>query len=161
MTVALLGAGSAWLLLRPRARDILLGALVVAAAAAVATVALAPVDGGALAAASALRPPPNSALGGHAFIWAIALNSLGTFFLIGGSLFAIVRRRAVRTNTWIAAGAVVIALATGLSRAGSYSFVYAGELLGIGMMFFGFRLAGVPTKRPERPHTAPAGVPQT
>jgi hypothetical protein len=78
------------------------------------------------------------------------LNALGTIFLIGGSLLAILRRRAVRTNVWIGAGAVVVALATGLSRAGSYSFVYAGELLGIAMMFFGFRLAGAPVIRRER-----------
>jgi hypothetical protein len=148
LTVALLGAGSAWLLLRPRGRDVLLGGLAVAAFAAIVAVALAPVDHAALAAAAGSRPPANSALRGHAFVWAIALNSFGTLFLVGGSIVAIVRRRAVRTNTWIAAGALVVALATGLSRAGTYSFVYAGELLGISMMFFGFRFAGTPA--PER-----------
>lgn len=158
LTVALLGAGSAWLLLRPRGRDALLGAMAVAAIAAVVTVAVAPVDGDVLAASSAFRPPSNSALGGHAFLWAIALNSLGTLFLVGGSLLAILRHRAVRTNAWIAAGALIVALATGLSRAGSYSFVYAGELLGIAMMFYGFRLAGAPAPA-AKPVRAPAGVP--
>ena len=150
LTVALLGAGSAWLLLKQRLRDLLLGALLVAMVAAVVSVALAPVAHGTLTAASGVRPPGNSALQGHAFLWAIALNSFGTLFLLGGSLLAIVRRQRVRTNVWIGAGALVVALATGMSRAGSYSFVYAGELLGIAMMFFGFRLAGAPAIRRER-----------
>jgi hypothetical protein len=162
LTVALLGAGSAWLLLTRRARDLLLGALAVAIAAAVVSVALAPVAQGTLAAASELRPPGNSALQGHAFIWAIALNSFGTLFLIGGSLLAILRRQRVRTNVWIGAGALVVALATGMSRAGSYSFVYAGELLGISMMFFGFRFAAAPPPKavsasPAPPYLIPAG----
>jgi hypothetical protein len=144
LTVALLGAGSAWLLLKRRGRDLLLGALVMAAVAAAVTVALAPVDHSSLAAASGTHPPSNSALRGHAFLWAVGLNSFGTLFLIGGSLVAIVRRQRVRTNLWIGAGALVVALATGMSRAGSYSLVYAGELVGISMMFFGFRFAASP-----------------
>ena len=162
LTVALLGAGSAWLLLKQRARDLLLGALVVATAAAVVSVALAPVGQGALTAASGMRPPPNSALHGNAFLWAIALNSFGTLFLIGGSLLAILRRQRVRTNVWIGTGALVVALATGMSRAGSYSFVYAGELIGISMMFFGFRFAAAPPPKPApagsaAPYLIPAG----
>jgi len=162
LTVALLGAGSAWLLLKQRARDLLLGALAAATAAAVVSVALAPVGQGALTAASGMRPPPNSALHGNAFLWAIALNSFGTLFLIGGSLLAILRRQRVRTNVWIGTGALVVALATGMSRAGSYSFVYAGELIGISMMFFGFRFAAAPPPKPApagsaAPYLIPAG----
>jgi hypothetical protein len=161
LTVALLGAGSAWLLLRPRARDMLLGGLLVAAVAGVVAVALAPVDHAALASASGLRPPSNSVLRGHAFLWAIALNSFGTLFLVGGSLLAIARRQRVRTNVWIGAGALVVALSTGMSRAGTYSLVYAGELIGISMMFFGFRFAAAPPPKPEptpaRRYLMPAG----
>jgi hypothetical protein len=147
LTVALLESGSAWLLLRGRARDVLLGGLLVAAVAAVVTAALAHVDAAALAAALDNRPPSNSLLHGHAFLWAIALNSYGTLFLVGGALLSVLRRQRVRTNVWIGAGALVVALATGLSRAGSYSFVYAGELLGMSMTFFGFHLAGAPPRR--------------
>jgi hypothetical protein len=51
---------------------------------------------------------------------------------------------------WIGGGALVLALATGLSRAGSYSFVYAGELVGIALMFCGFTFAGkAPLRRPS------------
>jgi heme/copper-type cytochrome/quinol oxidase subunit 1 len=143
LTVAYLGAGSAWLLLPRRARDALLGALLVASVAAAVTVALAAVDVGTLAATPSGRPPANGALNGHAYVWAIALNSFGTLSLVGGSLYSIVRRRRVHTNVWIGSGAVVLALATGLSRAGDYSFVYGGELVGVAMMFAGFRLVGV------------------
>ena len=162
LTVALLGAGSAWLLLKRRARDLMLGALLVAMAAAIVAVAIAPVDHGTLAAASGVRPPSNSALQGHAFLWAIALNSFGTLFLIGGSLLAILRRQRIRTNLWIGTGALVVGLATGMSRAGAYSFVYAGELIGISLMFFGFRFAAspppkaAPTPAPP-PYLIPAG----
>jgi hypothetical protein len=151
LTVAYLGAGSAWLLLPRRSRDVLAGALGVATLAAVITVALAPVDAGSLAATVSGRPPPNTALGGHAALWAIGLNTVGTAFLLGGSLFSIVRRQRVRANVWIATGAVVVALATGLSRAGDYSFVYAGELVGIAAMFAGFKLTA-----PRPPVRVPA-----
>jgi hypothetical protein len=155
LTVAYLGAGTAWLLLPRRARDLLLGALGVATAAAIATVMLSPVDAGALAATARGRPPANAALLGHAFLWAAVLNTFGSVFLIGGSVYSIVRRQRVKTNVWIGAGAVVVAAATGMSRLGDYSFVYAGELLGIALMFAGFRLVGAVPVRARRPVAAP------
>ena len=151
LTVAYLGAGSAWLLLPRRGRDALLGGLVVATAAAAVTVVLAPVSSTALKATAHGRPPANSALGGHAFLWAVGLNTFGTIFLIGGSLYAILRGIRVRSNVWIASGALVVALATGLSRTGSYSFVYAGELLGIALMFSGFAFVGKTVARKSKP----------
>jgi hypothetical protein len=58
--------------------------------------------------------------------------------------------------------ALVVALSTGMSRAGAYSFVYAGELIGISMMFVGFRFAPAPSPkaapaRPASPYLMPAG----
>jgi hypothetical protein len=146
LTVAFLGAGSALLQLRPRGRDLVLGGLAVATAAAGATVALAPVDLAALLSTPLGRPPANGVIGGHAMLWAIALNSVGTLFLIGGSLLAIVRRQRVRANLWIGGGALVVALATGLSRGGDYSFVYVGELVGIVLMFAGFTMPARPAR---------------
>jgi hypothetical protein len=158
LTVAYLGAGSAWLLLPRRARDVLSGGLAVATIAAGTAVALAPVNGTMLAGTAHGRPPANAALGGHVFLWAIALNSFGTLFLVGGSLYSIVRGVRVRPNLWIGGGALVVALATGLSRADSYSLVYAGQLLGIGLMFSGFAFIG---KQPQRrPRPAVTGVPR-
>jgi hypothetical protein len=151
LTVAYLGAGAAWLRLGGRSRDVLVGALAVATAAAAFSVLLAPVHAGVLAATPAGRPPANDALGGHAFLWAVALNSFGTLFLLGGSLYSIVRRQRVRTNVWIGGGALVLALSTSLSRADEYSLMYLGELVGIALMFGGFTLAGRrrPAARPE------------
>jgi hypothetical protein len=150
LTVAYLGGGSAWLLLPRRARDMMLGGLSLATAVVVTSIALAPVDEKLLVAAGDGRPPANGAIGGHVFLWAITLNSFGTLFLIGGSLYSIARRRRIAVNVWIGGGALVLALATGLSRAGSYSFVYAGELVGIALMFCGFTFAGkAPLRRPS------------
>jgi hypothetical protein len=126
---------------------VLIGALAVATAVAATSVALAGVHGATLAETAVGRPPANSALAGHAFLWAIALNSFGTLFLVGGSLYSILRRRRVQANLWIGGGALVVALATGLSRADSYALVYAGQLLGIALMFSGFAFAG---KEPAR-----------
>ncbi len=154
LTVAMLGAGSAWLQLPRRGRDVLLGALAVAVAAAAVAVVLAPVDAAALAHTASGRPPANGALGGHVYLWAIALNSLGTLALVGGSLLSILRRRNVRANVWITGGALVVALATGLSRGGDYSFVYLGQLVGIALMFAGFTLGGAPPRRASVPTAA-------
>ena len=59
LTVAYLGAGSAWMLLPRRGRDVVLGGLAVATIAAVVTVLLAPVDVPGLAAAHSGEPPKN------------------------------------------------------------------------------------------------------
>jgi hypothetical protein len=157
LTVAYLGAGSAWLLLPRRGRDLLLGGLAVSTVAAAVTVGLAGVDAAALAATAHGRPPANSALEGDTFLWAVTLNSIGTAFLLGGSLYSIARRRRVRANLWIAGGALVVGLATGLSRADSYSLVYAGQLLGIALMFSGFAFVG---RKASRPSAAPSNEPR-
>jgi hypothetical protein len=147
LTVAYLGAGSAWILLPRRGRDLLVGGLAVATVAAVTTVLLAPVDVHGLAAAHSGQPPANGVLGGHAFLWAVVMNSIGTLLLVGGSLFSIARRQRVRANLWIASGALTVATATGLSRTGDVSLVYLGELIGIALMFCGFTLPAPTPKR--------------
>ncbi|MDX6409862.1 MAG: hypothetical protein QOE13_2933 [Gaiellaceae bacterium] len=157
LTVAYLGAGSAWMLLPRRGRDILIGGLAVATIAAVFTVLLAPVDVHGLAATQSGRPPANDVLGGHAFLWAVGLNSFGTLLLVGGSLLSIARRQRIRANVWIAAGALIVAGATGLSRTGDTSLVYLGELVGIAVMFCGFTLTAPSRKR--RPASEPAPRP--
>jgi hypothetical protein len=155
LTVAYLGAGSAWMLLPRRGRDLLVGGLAVATVAAIITVLLAPVDVHGLAAAHSGQPPANGVLGGHAFIWAVVMNSVGTLFLVGGSLLSIARRQRVRANVWIAAGALTVAAATGLSRTGDTSLVYLGELVGIALMFCGFTLPAPAPKRVRESEPAP------
>jgi cbb3-type cytochrome oxidase subunit 1 len=148
LTVAWLGAGSAWLLLPPGARRPLAAGLILATVAAAATVLVAPVDLETLARAPSGGPPADGALAGHAYVWAIALNTFGSVFLIGGALWSIVRRRRVRANLWIAAGALVLALATSMTRAGEYSILYLGELVGVALMFAGFNLTGGGARKP-------------
>jgi cbb3-type cytochrome oxidase subunit 1 len=155
LTVAFLGAGSAWLHLPRRGRDAVAGALLVATLAAAVTVAVAPVHADVLAATATGRPPPNGAIGGGAAAWAVALNSLGTLLLVGGVLRSVLRRQRVRASLWIGAGAIVLALATSMSRAGDYSLMYLGELVGISAMFYGFVLPSI--ERPPPPRPAPTG----
>jgi hypothetical protein len=155
LTVAYLGAGSAWMLLPRRGRDFLIGGLAVATVAAIATVLLAPVDVLGLAATHNGQPPKNGVLGGHAFLWAICLNSIGTLFLVGGSVLSIARRQRIRANVWIAAGALTVAAATGLSRTGDTSLVYLGELVGIALMFCGFTLPAPGARRVHESELAP------
>jgi hypothetical protein len=119
-------------------------------------VALAPVHASMLAHPPGGGPPTDGALGGHAFIWAIALNSFGTAFLLGGSLYSLARRRRVRANAWIASGALVLALSTSMTRAGEYSLVYLGELVGIALMFAGFNLTGGGARKPQPAAPQPA-----
>jgi hypothetical protein len=147
LTVAYLGAGSAWLHLRPRARDVVVGALAVATVAAAVTVVVAPVNGAELATTASGRPPPNGAIGGGAAAWAIALNTFGTLWLVGGALRSVLRRQRVRQSLWIGGGALVLALATSMSRTGNYSLMYVGELVGITAMFCGFVLPQVSERR--------------
>ena len=155
LTVAYLGSGSAWLLLPRRGRDVLLGALGLATVAAIVTVLVASVSSAELAATASGKPPANGALEGHAFLWAIALNSFGTLALVGGSLLSIARRQRVRANIWIGCGAICVAAATGLSRTGDTSLVYLGELVGIALMFCGFTLTTPLPKRIRATETPP------
>jgi cbb3-type cytochrome oxidase subunit 1 len=148
LTVAFLGAGSAWLHLPRRGRDAVAGALVVASVAAVLTVAVAPVHADVLAATGTGRPPPNAAIGGGAAAWAMALNSLGTLLLVGGVLRSVVRRQRVRSSLWIGVGALVLAVSTSMSRTGDYSLMYLGELIGIAAMFYGFVLPSLAPRSP-------------
>jgi hypothetical protein len=161
LTVAFLGAGSAW---RALPRDVALvvtGALAAASAGAAVSVLVADVDPARIAAATGLRPPANAALLGHAFVWAIVLNAVGSLLLLGSSGLAVLRRRAARANVAIIAGVLAAAGSGGLTRLGSYGFVYAGQIVGLVLLAAGFELAerapGRPRARPRGLGVAPAG----
>ena len=82
LTVAWLGAGSAWLQLPRRARDALVGGLLGGHRwRPRRRWRWRPCTASALAHVPSGGPPADGALGGHAFLWAIALNSFGTAFL--------------------------------------------------------------------------------
>jgi hypothetical protein len=76
--------------------------------------------------------------------------------VVGGSLLSILRRQRVRANVWIMSGALCVAAATGLSRAGDTSLVYVGELVGLALMFCGFTLPAAGRTRAPVPRPAVA-----
>ena len=95
LAVGMLGLGATWLHAR---RDVALfasGAVLATSIAAAVAVLTADVDAAKLA-EGGLRPPPNSALTGLAFLFAIALNSFGTIALLGGIVRSLRRRERVR-----------------------------------------------------------------
>ena len=131
LCVALLGAGSAFLALPRSVALVMLGALVTACLGATVSIILAPVDSALLAAAEGLGAPPNDALGGNAYLWAIAMNTVGTVLLVAGAAVSIARRRKPGPNAAILAGVIVIALAGTLTRLGGEELLYVGQLVGL------------------------------
>jgi len=140
LTVAFLGAGSAWLVLPRDAALLLSGGLIVAVLAATVSVLVA--DLAPLAADGAhLKPPPNATLTGHAYIWAIALNTVGTVLLVGSSVVSLHHRRRVAGNVLLLAGVAALASSGLLTRFGDEGYVIAGQAVGILLLAAGFELA--------------------
>ena len=131
LCVAILGAGSAFLALPRTIALIVFGMALTAAVGATVTVLIAPVDLGLIDSVSGLKAPPNNAIAGHAAIWAIAMNSVGTVLLIAGALVSIVRRRRVGPNVALLAGVIVIALAGTLTRLGGAEALYIVQMIGL------------------------------
>lgn len=131
LCVALLGAGSAFLALPRSVALVVLGATLTACVGAAVSVILAPVDTALLAATEGLGAPPNDALGGNAYLWAIAMNTVGTALLVAGAVVSIARRRTPGPNAAILVGVIVIALAGTLTRFGGEELLYAGQLVGL------------------------------
>jgi hypothetical protein len=107
-----------------------------------------------------LRPPPNEALTGHAFLYAIALNTVGTLALLAGIVRSIVRRERALANLLIGAGVLAVASSGTLTRIGdAYGIVLAAQLAGLVMIYAGFELATqrAPLRRPAA-RTTPIGA---
>ncbi len=109
---------------------------------ATVTVLIAPIDSAALTALNGLQTPANQTIGGHAAIWAIAINSVGTLLLIVGTLVSIRRRRHVGPNLIILSGVIVIAFAGSLTRFGGAELLYVGQLAGLILLAGGMEWAG-------------------
>ncbi len=131
LCVALLGAGSAFLALPRTLALIIFGMTITATIGATVTVLIAPVDASAFASLTGLTAPPNSAIGGHAAIWAIAMNSVGTVLLIIGAGVSLARRVRIGPNAAILAGVIVIALAGTLTRFGGHETLYVSQMIGL------------------------------
>jgi hypothetical protein len=159
LAVGFLGLGATWLHARRDLALVVTGAVVATAVAAAIGVLGASVDGLQLA-HGGLRPPPNAALTGLAFIYAIALNSIGTLALLGGIVRSLRRRERVLANLLIGAGVLVVASSGTLTRLGdAYGLVLGAQLAGLVMIYAGFELATqrAPSRRTAR-RTTPLGA---
>lgn len=111
--------------------------------AATAAVLAAQVDTGELARAGAT--PPNGAIKGPwTTAMAIGLNSVGTVVLLAGSILSARRRRDPRPLL-VAAGVLVIALASSATRLGSYTLFALAQAAGVTLI-----LLGLVTRRRSR-----------
>ncbi|TLZ51233.1 MAG: hypothetical protein E6K18_05645 [Methanobacteriota archaeon] len=135
--VAFLGAGSVYIAHR-RLGHAFAAYVLIVFLAFLAAVALTAVNPATLEAFSAGAPPSGEA-------WAVStprgfsplLTIPGTFALIGIALYGLIRYR-LTYNAYIAGGAIVLAVGTGLARFGIPSLIYAAEFAGIALMFVGF-----------------------
>jgi hypothetical protein len=159
LAVGFLGLGAIWMHVRRDLALLATGAILATAAAAAVGVLSAGVDGARLA-EGGLRPPPNEALTGHAFLYAITLNSAGTLALLAGIARSLRRRERRAANLLVGAGVLVVAGSGALTRFGdAYGFVLAAQLAGLAAMYAGFELASQRTA-PRRPaaERRPLGV---
>ena len=159
LAVGLLGLGAICLHARRDVALLMTGAVLATCAAAAVAVLSAGVDSVQLA-EGALRPPPNDALTGHAFLYAIALNTIGTLALLGGIVRSLRRRERPMANLLIGAGVLVVASSGTLTRLGdAYGIVLGAQLAGLVMIYAGFQLATqrAPFQR-AAPRTTPLGA---
>lgn len=157
--VAFLGAGSVYIVHRTAGHAFaayVVGMFLVF----LALVVLGAVDGQALAAFTGGEPPS-----GEAWVspWPRRLSPFftipGSVTLIGIALYGFVRYR-LRYNAYIAAGAVVLAVGTGLARFGMAELIYSAEFAGIALLFLGFWRAAEWAKA-HREQPAGGGPPPT
>jgi hypothetical protein len=161
LLVGVLGLGTIYLL-GPRFAWFALGAMVVLAAGGFIAVVGAQLDAVPLHSSPVppTFPPRGNAFNLIAVLIAATTNIAGTLVLVGGALWSAYgfwrrggqRERAI-ANVLIAAGALVVAFATGLSRLGIYELFYSGQAIGVLIMFLGFLAAS------RVPSRATLGVP--
>lgn len=142
LCVAFLGAGSAFLALPRSVALVVLGMTITAAIGATVTIIAADVDAAALQAAAGHVAPPNDALEGLGFIWAIGMNTVGTALLVAGTIVSIVRRVRVGANVAILVGVLIIAASGTLTRFGGEEALYVGQMVGLIVLGAGMEWAG-------------------
>lgn len=89
------------------------------------------------AANPSLAPNPEAWVEGTPRRFSPLFTIPGSLTLIGIALVGLLRYR-LRYNLYIAGGAIVLAVGTGLARFGIPSLIYGSEFAGIAIMFFGF-----------------------
>jgi hypothetical protein len=154
LTAAWLGQGTVYLLVRrPGVAHALLALLLLASLAAAVAVFLAPVDSAAFRAGAPISTQYRGLLSrsGLMILLTILLNIYGTLTLVGGALWSawlFARKRVLPNrmlgNLLIAAGALFPAGAGTLIGLGLADWLYASELAGAALMFWGFHLSTQP-----------------
>ena len=168
LTAAWIGHGTVYLLVRKRRAHILTGIL--AAGSLVAAFMLFSTMPDIEADSFVTTEPiseqyhgmmPDTSDGGQVRLTTPFFNIYGLITLVGGALYStflfwkkrVLPNRAVG-NVLIAAGALVIASASTLTRFGYGSYLYLGELLAAILMFSGFLVAAAPRSK-AAPSEAP------
>ncbi len=158
LVAAWLGQGTIYLLLRkPHVADVLLIILTVASVIATLHVFATPLNEGMFdpsvpvshqyatsAAKGVVGLMPEGGVRSYSFLF----NIYGTVALVGGALYSAyifwrkrIMPQRVLGNVFIALGGLAPALGGTLARVGATEFLYVSELIGVVVIFIGFRLA--------------------
>lgn len=148
LLVGVLGLGTIYLLV-PRYASLAIGVLAALAAAGLIGLIGAHVGSTLLETRQVpKRFPSDGFFNLLAITMAVLINLSGTLVLVGGALwsaYGLWRRGQARERVWsnvlIAAGAVIVASGTGVSRLGVYELFYVSQAIGALVMFAGFLIA--------------------
>lgn len=141
-----LAQGTVYLLLRKKTADILSIILILVFVFGAAVVSLSPVDAGKLSGAPQ----------GGALLWSWVrmispfINTYAVIFLVGGAIQSALkyrkmpemRNRAIG-NTLIAIGAILPGIGGAMSRAGYTEVLYVAEIIGILLIYWGYRRCSI------------------
>ncbi len=154
LTAAYLGQGTAFLLLPRRAARTIFVLLLLVSLVAAWRLFTVPLHMSAILPPAGKVSPRATSLPADLRADAALLNIYGTLLLVGGAIWSAIvyldqrldrRRRSgdrVIANLLIAGGALVIASAGSFEALGHGEFLYAGEILGIAIIFAGFLRSG-------------------
>ena len=146
--VAYLGLGTIYLIWKRRAGNIWLGVFLTLTTIMLIAALTAPVDTVALQERGVTVA--GKAMPRYVRLFSPLHTIPGTLALVGGALYSVYlfwgrrQRLAYRisANIFIAVGAMVIAVAGGMARAGRTAWLYPAEMVGTVLMFVGFLQAG-------------------
>ena len=140
-----LAQGTVWLLCRPRTARVLTGVTLAYALTLSALVLLSPL----IAEAVEPRRPSGDVIGWQwVRLWSPLLNGYAAVFLIGGAAVSAARYFRLRApgmreraigNSFIAVGALLPGIGGGMAKAGIVEALYVGELVGLMLIWLGYR----------------------
>jgi hypothetical protein len=152
--VAYLGLGTIYLIWKRKVGNVFLVIFVALIATMLVVALLAPVDTVALQERGVTVA--GKAMPSYVRTFSPLHTIPGTLALVGGAVYSVFlfwRRRdrlayRISANIFIAAGAIVIAAAGGMARAGQTEWLYPAEMVGTVLMFIGFLQAGTLRRKP-------------